>query len=131
MTNNETAEYVALTLGDLKVKAEKYKCELVVSSPLHLLIDLDTIAQHETFTASAAILREAEPKIFGKIESWTSRNGKGTHYLIELKEEKSVYERVALQAVLGSDPKRETLCLKRLHEGKGEIIVLYRPMARV
>jgi len=62
-------------------------------------------------------------------ESMMVRRSKGgnRHVTLGLRQALSVYERLALQAILGSDPSRELLSMAGIRAGKDQPIVLFRP----
>lgn len=61
-----------------------------------------------------------------KWEAWTSASG-NTHIMLTCSREFTPCERVALQAILGSDPMRELLNLRRVWCGAEDTIALFRP----
>lgn len=82
--------------------------------PNELLIDLDTKEQVDEFLSQIKLLvREV---VILKIEVTTSFSG-NRHVYIQLDRPISPIERIAWQAALGSDPKRELLSLIRASRG--------------
>lgn len=93
-----------------------------------LLLDLDTPAgnvQYET------MLQMVDSK-FGvlSIESWKSKSGH-KHVKLLIRESLPAAQRIALQAVLGSDPKRETFGVYKLTKGVPEPSLLFKPPGSV
>lgn len=59
-------------------------------------------------------------------EAWRSHGG-NTHIVLTLTRELSPEARIALQAILGSDPVRELLNLARVENERQDPITLFRP----
>ena len=91
--------------------------------PNRLLLDLD----NDNYQAGLIDLEFVE-KFIGltEIKRWDSKSG-NTHVIYELDRELTVPERLVLQLLLGSDPKREMYCLARFWEGQVEPSLLFRP----
>ena len=103
-------KYQVHSLAELQVIAEEHECTLVTAGPDELLLDIDAPTTLDSWkvmhAAELALLQEK----FGypRIDSWISRNG-GLHVRIRLPEAIPTSLTMALQAALGSDPKREIL----------------------
>ena len=66
------------------------------------------------------------------IKRWTSKSGHGEHVCIDTKEFFTVTERAAIQAALGSDPKREMLALLNTRAvGYTEPFMLFKPIVKL
>lgn len=92
------------------------------TSPTTLLLDLDNGTEvYDKVLPVIAWLYGAKEK-----QRWKSRNG-NLHIEVTLRDRLPFEERVGLQAMLGSDPVREALSLKRAHEGQTEPSILFRP----
>jgi hypothetical protein len=104
--------------------------EVIFGDPKHLLLDLDTDRDLNSYdNRSDDLLR-----MFGhfEIERYTSKSGRGWHVIVRLDEPiPNVLERIALQAALGSDPKREALSILRVRNGIAEPIRLFKPKTPV
>lgn len=59
-------------------------------------------------------------------EAWRSHGG-NTHIVLTMTQELSPEARIAIQAILGSDPIRELLSLARVENGCRDPIALFRP----
>lgn len=104
-------------------KARDEGFAIMYGDDLTLLLDLDTEAQLEQFKQMEVIVME----IFGKSkEEWKSKSG-NTHVLIRLNNPLSLELRIALQTVLGSDPKRSLCEIIQVIE-KANPIVLFKPI---
>ena len=93
-----------------------------------LQIDIDGPEAYERFEEQLAIWQTC-PMLpaLGKIVERDSRTPGHKHITIEIPTEYSVPERVMMQALLGSDLKRELLSLASHHNGHEDPIVFYRP----
>ena len=80
-----------------------------------LLLDLDTPIQRLKFGEIYGRLCFEYPGISYKW--WVSESGNGTHVVVVLPFPVSMELRLALQAILGSDPVKELLSVFRLREG--------------
>lgn len=65
-----------------------------------------------------------------KMAHYPSKSGQHTHVIFTLPEPMLLMERMAWQAVLGSDPKREALNLVGLNNGVLNQVVLFMPKER-
>lgn len=110
-------ESEALTLAYSQAKAKQKGCDVRMPKPSELFIDLDT---DEAFA-----LFEAQWKIFTEHVVAThvvtpSQSGLPHRHVVVLLPfvVKTEIERVLMQAMLGSDPKRELLSWVSIHTGK-------------
>lgn len=104
--------------------------KIVCGQSTLLLLDLDT---SEAWVAFKAMLRCVNQNLYShhsvfivKIRWWYSTNG-NRHAIVYLSEAMPLVERLLLQAVLGSDAKRELLSLCRWYKGRNEPSMLFRP----
>jgi hypothetical protein len=104
--------------------AEEKGFTAVRTRPNWVMLDLDDDDSQTTYRKQLPIAR----KVYGAKEykQWRSKSG-GLHVILKVERDLSVVERIALQACLGSDRKRELLGLKLVSEGVPEPIVLFRP----
>lgn len=98
---------------------------VIEGSSNHLLIDIDSGAAHDQFDRMILFLGDKLSIL--SIEWWYSKSGKHKHYYITLGEHLSAVQRIALQAILGSDPKRELLAIIRSTKGVAEPSLLFQP----
>lgn len=93
-----------------------------------LLVDLDTEAARTQYERVLPILA----KTHGAKEDdrWISRGG-NAHRVVRLDLPVGIYQRLGLQAMLGSDGVKEALSLKRARLGVREPSVLFRPTRAV
>lgn len=91
-----------------------------------LLLDLDT-AEGQRQYRQALEMVDDKFDVVG-VEAWTSKSGGGrTHVKLLIRHAAPAAARVALQAILGSDPKRETFGIWKLVNGIEEPNLLFRP----
>jgi hypothetical protein len=105
--------------------------EVIQSAPNLLLLDFDVPYagdQKKYYNPEVMdiILQYVETHA---VESWASKSG-NTHVLVTLGKELPAHHRIALQAALGSDPKREALSVLRLMNGIEEPSLLFKPKAK-
>lgn len=93
-----------------------------------LLLDLDTSAGLEQFHRMYEMV-DSKFKILSS-ETWKSKSGH-SHVKLLIREALSAAQRIALQAVLGSDPKRETFGVYKLTKGVEEPSILFRPPSSI
>lgn len=110
--------------------AEKAGCTIIRGSGNELLLDFD-----EPYVGGKKYGNPDVWKIiadyFGPItkEYWRSRGG-NTHCRVKLAKVIEPGERVALEAALGSDPKRAALTVARLDRGVVGEAMLFRPVEK-
>ena len=100
--------------------------EIVQAFSNQLLLDLDSIEAQERYDLMIPLIRSN----FGvlEVEQWPSKTPGHWHRRITLAEpDLTVSQRIALQAVLGSDPSREALNVKRMLMGIEDPNRLFRP----
>jgi len=102
--------YQVHSLAELQVIAEEHGCTLIIAGPDELLLDIDAAVTLEAWKAKYSTELALLQEKFGyrRFDSWPSRNG-GLHVRIRLSEVIPTSLTMALQAALGSDPKREIL----------------------
>jgi hypothetical protein len=103
-------------------------CEVIQSAPNLLLLDFDTAEALERFDR----LRGSFFRLFpaDEVVEWPSKSGKPHHRHVMVKLSAPIEDaalRVALQAALGSDPKREIFSVLRLLQGTKEPSLLFKP----
>lgn len=114
-----------MSKNDQISKREQAKTDgftVVNPAPDVLLLDLDSDAQEAQYNAMlpfvAAYLEGTKER-----ERWRSKSGKHWHVVVQLPFGIDMASRIALQAALGSDPKREILSIALLHSPS----CLFRP----
>jgi len=95
------------------------------SRPKWLLLDLD---DREALGHYENMLSEVQEYIdVTEVRRWVSKSGFGTHVLLRSKISLPVEQRMLLQAILGSDLKRELYNLVRMRNGNPEPCLLFEP----
>lgn len=91
---------------------------VVLPTEYQLLIDIDSLADRAVFTVNFDLIDSAYG--VASVEETRSRSGRPgkTHIVVTLKKPIDPVERIALQAVLGSDLRREAHSLRRVHAGE-------------
>jgi len=126
--------------------ARESGCEVIVASPSQIQLDIDQpwpVWAHlnsddpgiDVLNVLAATAGERNRDVLARLlefvvviswEAWRSTSG-NTHIMLTLSHEFTPHERVAMQAMLGSDPMRELLNLRRVWCGADDPIALFRP----
>lgn len=116
--------------------AEICNCEVVKAKPNQLFIDIDTKAQYETFKLMFHLF---DKHFFlipyggyeGKKQKWEEHPSKQglphRHIVVTLNGEQSLITRIAMQAVLSSDPMREMLSIRRALNCEENVVVFFEP----
>lgn len=125
----ENKDHAAVGNEFLTANGLAEKWEVVVASNTELQLDIDQPTWQPTGLQQAALLLLAERCGEEKgntlpLRLYQSKGG-NTHVVISLPHPLPVQERVAWQAILGSDAKREALCLLDLARGHENCVLLY------
>lgn len=112
---------------DKATTAATMGCEARYPSPYEVMCDLDTPEAVVTFNERFAFLREAVTGMFFRADFLKSRNG-NCHVVVTCSEEITQEMRLMLQAMLGSDPKREILGFMRYLKHGEANDCLFRPL---
>jgi hypothetical protein len=106
-----------------KKKATEKNLAINVPDAYTLQLDIDTDAAWELF------IQRLAPTFIEHVNVariwWTVSNGGNKHVYIRLKQRVTVYERIAFQAALGSDPMRELLSALRVRTGNSDMATLF------
>ena len=113
-THKDHAEYVR---AELVKNGEDKEWEVVVAENNTLLLDYDSKQVPEQFSLLKLL------PLVKEFEHYESRSG-NRHVVVYLSEPLGELSRIAWQAILGSDPKREALHMASLHKGNLNPIVL-------
>jgi hypothetical protein len=98
--------------------ADELGLEVLVPKADELFIDIDTDAQAAQLDRQLAVL--ASNKVHATVTRMgPSRTAGHLHAVVKLDREVTPTERILLQAVLGSGPKRELLSWLRIHTESG------------
>jgi hypothetical protein len=108
-------------------------CDIVYGDDRTLTVDLDTPEARESFATRLGFLQGigVVPDRFHLVQRWTSKSGENEHVVVTLYEPLSAEKRILLQALLGSDLKREALSLAGVRMGRRNPIMLFKPRGGV
>lgn len=99
---------------------------VVRTAPNLLLLDIDTKEAYQHYLKMFPIVNK-QIKIV-KIGQWSSKSGKGRrHIVLQTAKALPVVQRMLLQAILGSDLKRELWDLQRVWDQEDNPVVLFKP----
>lgn len=130
LPEDEEYEEAQRTREYLSQLAESYGCEAVFGEPNIIQLDLDSEEAVTRYRAAYAIVERTSTLPPHRVEEWTSRSGKGLHVQLILDIPIPPERRVIWQALLGSDPVRETLNYLNDRATKNDgTIVLFRPLS--
>lgn len=111
-----------------KRTAESIDCDLIIATPRTLLLDFDNTKQYDVYRSNRDLL---ELHGGGIRQSWQWPSSSGLpghiHVMIEFYKELNPYYRCALALLMGSDPYRENMNLRRLAAGMPEGSRLFKP----
>lgn len=105
-------------------RAEALGVHVILPPPNVLTVDLDNDTSKAVYDENIGILLNQEPEFVERTVVTTSRNG-NQHMYIQLNRVVTELERLGLQAMLGSDPKREILGHARLQHGIEPVSVMF------
>lgn len=105
--------------------AENYNCEPIYTDEHTLLIDHD-VGEPEEFEQLLALACVAMNMAVVERQEWKSKGG-NDHVRLRVNRSLTIEQRIALQACLGSDPKREVLSMARAQNGVARPSRLFRP----
>lgn len=108
-------------------KAKQQGFSIERSTDTTLLLDIDTLDKVEQYNEMLPKCQELFPGLVEE-EHWPSKSG-NSHVRLRLGCAMEPYKRIALQAILGDDPKRAAHNLNRIDNGEdaAQAIVLFRP----
>lgn len=121
-------EYVPGRNDDPFEAAARKGLAVVIPSPWELFVDLDTEEQRQKFNLCLPVLQASGiVTIQDPYSEAPSPSGRPFHVHIRVKATRPVteFERLAFQAMLGSDPMREALGYRRLQIGCSPTTVFF------
>jgi hypothetical protein len=95
--------------------AAEHNLDVRIPGDFELFLDIDTPEDRATFERNRELINEAYG--IDEVVETTSRGGH-THIVVTVDVPVSIVERIALQAVLGSDRRREAHSMRRFFEGE-------------
>lgn len=106
-------------------RAKKSGFKVIHGSPHRLLLDLDGDGALEAYEEKLAMVQQYIEVV--ELKRWRSRSGRNWHIVLQLYQAYTLLERMVLQAVLGSDLKREWCALLCHWRGFQEPHLLFKP----
>ena len=116
-----------MTMVEIEAEAKNKNCAVVVAKDNQLQFDLDDDFAYGTFQQFYYTKLVPHWPDLPKFTEWKSRSG-NRHIVVELPEPYSVPERIAMQAMGGSDIGREFAALACHWVGSPHPILLYKPV---
>lgn len=117
-------------LESAQKKAEECGCAIDFATPNTLQLDLDGEAAYRLFLEQVNLMYDHQLLPIGtRVVARPSKSG-NIHVIVVLPKATDwpVTKRIMMQALLGSDLKREALNLSRWNHSAPEAILLFRPM---
>lgn len=112
----------------MRQQAEKKGCTVEIATDLELMIDIDSEEAFAFFEQQMEVLVSLETIHFDHYIVRASKSGlPKRHVTVFLVEPIDMTTRILLQAVLGSDRKRELLAFTGLLRGQENPVVFFRP----
>jgi hypothetical protein len=132
------SELGALTDGWMERRAAELGLVPDVADDTTLQLDVDSDTAMSRFSDGLRLLKSLAAEHGGIVDVLTfdepvilpSKSGAmHRHVWLKLRRPLPIGDRIALQAILGSDPERELLALAGAWHGKAKPVVLFRPSA--
>ena len=122
------SDFKVMTMEQIEAVAAKHNCSVVVAKPNELQFDLDEIGDRKKLQDFVDDRISQAYKVIS-VEFWDSKSG-NRHAVVTLESELPTAERIALQAMGGSDPIREFAALQCHKAGSPHPILLLKPISR-
>lgn len=117
-------DYLLRSSSQTKDYAKENGWDCIVAGDSELFVDLDTKESIEAFPALYELFLQLFPDSV-IMRQTPSKSGVGQHVYVRLKYAMAATERIAAQAALGSDGKREMLSLIRAMTGDPEPVLFF------
>lgn len=112
----KTYDSVGQTTSQMQAAADARNCTIRYPLPNELFIDIDSASAYTRFKQLLAMFEKFIP-VERVTATPSASGGQHQHIVVALTQRVTEFERIAYQAILGSDPKREVLSLERLKTG--------------
>lgn len=114
---------------DVEELANNINCEVVYPEPNQLQIDVDSENACAYFWKRLTEIKKDLGWVC-KVETWSSKSGPpNRHFVVTVKDRQfPIWERIALQTMLGSDPVREGMIAMRHLRGAKFPCRLFKPL---
>lgn len=119
------SDFKTMTMEQIEAIATKHNCTVVVAKDNELQFDLDELGDKAKLN-DFVIDRLSQAYKVLRTEFWDSKSG-NRHAVVTLESELPASERIALQAMGGSDPGREFSAMQCLKDGSPHPILLFKP----
>lgn len=133
MTDNDYIGSGGINFTDefAKQKAERLNCDILYSDDKTLLLDIDSDDDMDFYNQQMDMLIDSNllTPWYDHAEHLRSKSGK-RHIVIHLKLALPLLQRIMLQALLGSDRRRELLTWMGSLKGQQNPCLLFRPRVR-
>jgi hypothetical protein len=120
----------AQTQGEAEQKAAARGLEVKTPRPNELFIDIDNARDFARFKTLIEMFSRVED-VMTWADTPSASGGQHRHVVVSLGREVTAFERIAFQAMLGSDLKREVLSYERAKTGSSHPTIFFEPKAGV
>lgn len=114
------------TPDEMQRRADDRNLDIKYPAPNELFVDIDSARDWERFKTALEMFSRMEKVRFWQDTPSASR-GQHRHVVVTLGRDVSQFERIAFQAMLGSDLKRELLSFESLRAGQRHPTVFFEP----
>lgn len=121
------SEFSVMTMEQIEAVAAKHNCSVVVAKDNELQLDYDQLGDMRRFHEfyEQRLCKRFNTGSLSYVE-WTSKSG-NRHVVVTLPVELPIVERIAIQAMAGSDPIREWAAMNCHYAGSQHPILLFKP----
>lgn len=124
------SEFKTMPMWAIEFEAMTLGCSVVVAQANQLQFDLDSYEAVESFWHFYTVRLYARYGDKLPREHWKSRGG-NDHWILTLPDSLPTEERIAMQAMGGSDSGREWAAMCCLWDGSPHPVLLYRPLPKL
>lgn len=125
--DEEVPTYASNNLKAVAEAKASGRFRVIKSKAGTLLIDIDSKAAFRRFKKLYKMLKE--PFALKKLDFYQSKSGEGWHVVLSTSVT-NFGNRIALQAILGSDPVKEAFSIINMKHGELEACYLFKPLPR-
>lgn len=122
------SDFKVMTMEQIEAVAAKHMCSVVVAKPNELQFDLDELCDKRKLLDFVESRISQSYKVL-RTEFWDSKSG-NRHAVVTIESELPVCERIALQAMGGSDPIREFAAMQCHKNGSPHPVLLFKPISK-
>lgn len=127
ISENQPPEYTEVfTYAQSLRKAEDADLDVVIPASNELFIDIDTDENYKEYQYNMELIEQHNPKFVHDVLVAPSKSGlPGRHITVQWHKELTDEQRIGLQAILGSDRKREMLSYLSMSRGHEHPTLFY------